>query len=360
MTAIITPNDDLLISAYLDDELDAHTREKLETRLEHDAALRERLEIMALQADELEAGPSDEVVPAQLQNRINAILDAGFGVNSTSDAGPNDAFITGEKFVFPKSTPTDGEKSYQQRHELALRNYLNNREQAQKAAADTTNNDMMADNAAENTASVSASTASGPSSSRALVRQGETGLSPINDITGDDDGKQAISTVKGSNDGAGHYRNPPPVLARWWAGAGVAAALALAFCAGGWYEHNNLQIEPVIAANGTDTKVDNAGLDMLINETLETTQSGQIKHAALATNSEKIGKTSIEPLRTFQLQGRFCREYRADIDLGQEKPITFFGRACRDPKEGWQTVYRLFPGSAIDLGPEPLAAHQNL
>ena len=80
MTAIITPNDDLLISAYLDDELDALAREKLEHRLAHDAALRERLEIMAFQADQLADGSCGEEVPPVLQNRIDAILDAGFGL----------------------------------------------------------------------------------------------------------------------------------------------------------------------------------------------------------------------------------------------------------------------------------------
>lgn len=325
MTTTLTPNDDLLISAWLDDELDPPARLELEQRLDTDKALRERLEIMALQADILE-NPADDTVPLQLQNRINTILDTAFGMQASS------ADISAR----PGSNVTP------EKHDTDLRDItmLSAPEMQNDETDDVNNNDA---------------------TPQSLVRRENGQLARF--IAHPQSGQshkvgRQIATRPNVN--YGKTRNTGAKTPRWWAGAGVAAAIAVAFVAGGWYGRTTSPIDPVIAANNSDTKVDNAGLDMLINETLETTQSGQIKYAALATNSEKIGKTTIEPLRTFQLQGRFCREYRADIDLGQDKPITFFGRACRDPKEGWQTVYRLFPGSSVDLGPEPLAAHQNL
>ncbi|WP_073956039.1 hypothetical protein [Thalassospira sp. TSL5-1] len=331
MTALITPNDDLLISAYLDDELDAPAREKLELRLEHDAALRERLEIMAFQADQLADGSYGEDVPPVLQNRIDAILDAGFGLHGSDKNQRIHTFLTDEKFLFPATGKNGPDTPNRQNSDdlLTLATY-----QQQNPVPAT----------------------------HALTRQAQNSQSETGDtmtaMYGKYNGYDQDSTVEHRP----QPRSTGKTFARWWAGAGMAAALAIAFFAGSIYQRTTTVTQhPVIATNGKDsTKLDSAGLDMLINETLETTQSGQVKKAALATDSEKIGKTSIEPLRTFQLNGRFCREYRADIDMGQKKPITFFGRACRDPKDGWQTVYRLFPGAAADLGSEPLAAHQNL
>ncbi|WP_085580865.1 hypothetical protein [Thalassospira mesophila] len=305
MTTTLTPNDDLLISAWLDDELDPPARLALEQRLDTDEALRARLEIMALQADILE-NPADDTVPDPLQNRIDAILDTAFGADASS-SGARDITVHTALEMQARVMEEDGAASQS----------LVRRENPQVAH-----------------------------------------FTPRNQSHTSHPSHQQVATRP--NAGSAHTSLHGAKTTRWWAGAGIAAAVAVAFVTGGWYGRTTLPMAPVIAANGSDTKVDNAGLDMLINETLETTQSGQIKYAALATNSEKIGKTTIEPLRTFQLEGRFCREYRANIDLGQEKPITFFGRACRDPKEGWQTVYRLFPGPAVDLGTEALAAHQNL
>jgi anti-sigma factor RsiW len=324
MTATLTPNDDLLISAWLDDELDPAPRQELEHRLDTDAALRARLEIMALQADILE-NPGDDHVPAQLQNRIDAILDEGFEIKATQDdtmTGMNDGAAD-----FAPSQPA---------HDNDHEDNLNGRAPRHRNVTLHKGN--------QTAAFVAGS----------LARRDNPQIAHFN--------RNRIADTPMTTS---QPRETAPMQGRaktthWWASAGIAAALAVAFVAGGWYGRTTSPMAPLVAANGSDTKVDNAGLDMLINETLETTQSGQVKRAALATNSEKIGQTTIEPLRTFQLQGRFCREYRANIDLGQEKPITFFGRACRDPKEGWQTVYRLFPGSGVDLGPEPLATHQNL
>ncbi len=343
MTALISPNDDFLISAYLDDELDAPTRDKLEHRLEHSAALRERLEIMAFQADQLEDESSDDIedVPAALQNRIDAILDAGFGQNNPDQSQRSDAFFTDEKFLFPASDKNGANTGNAHNHD--------DRDDVARFANQPHSH--------------------APSDGQALVRLAQNSLTPNmshthqNSQTETGDTLTAIYGGNRNDNSAGHAPQHRTGMAfgRWWAGAGMAAALAIAFFAGSFYQRTTDPQPPIVAANGsTSTKLDNAGLDMLINETLETTQSGQVKKAALATDSEKIGKTSIKPLRTFQLNGRFCREYRADIDVGQDKPITFFGRACRDPKDGWQTVYRLFPGSAADLGSEPLAAHQNL
>jgi hypothetical protein len=134
---------------------------------------------------------------------------------------------------------------------------------------------------------------------------------------------------------------------RVWTGIAVAATIMIAFVGGGFLGHSL----PVPGHNTQLAAFDlnSSRLDMLINETLETTQSGKIRKASLSSDGDE-GSTVIEPLRTFQQAGKFCREYRAEIHQPTGQSTTFFGRACRDPNKGWETVYRLFPGKAADIG----------
>lgn len=138
-------------------------------------------------------------------------------------------------------------------------------------------------------------------------------------------------------------------------GMAVAASVVLAFI-GGWAGGKQ---GPALMSGGkqdaglaqTVSLADRSvQLDSLIDQTLDTTDSGKVREASLNLID---GKTTarIEPLSSFKQAGLVCRDYRAQLPGKSQTPTIFFGRACRDPQKGWQNVYRLFPGKGakVDL-----------
>ena len=134
-------------------------------------------------------------------------------------------------------------------------------------------------------------------------------------------------------------------------GIGAAAAVLLAFVGGSWFSQN---IAPNGVMSGTNAQlaeyspVNNPALDAQISETLENTLSGTIRKVSLHKTDIGKSETLIEPLRTFQQNGLYCREYQVTFPSAATEANAFFGRACRTGSGVWETVYRLIPG-AMDM-----------
>lgn len=67
---------------------------------------------------------------------------------------------------------------------------------------------------------------------------------------------------------------------------------------------------------------------------LETAPSGK---AVAWTNPDSGHSGAITPVRTYESNGRYCREYQQTVTIGG-RPENSFGTACRQPDGSWQIV----------------------
>ena len=67
-------------------------------------------------------------------------------------------------------------------------------------------------------------------------------------------------------------------------------------------------------------------------QTFENTQTGQ---ASAWQNPDSGNFGSITPTRTYETDGRYCREYQQEITVGGELEKSY-GTACRQPDGTWK------------------------
>ena len=67
---------------------------------------------------------------------------------------------------------------------------------------------------------------------------------------------------------------------------------------------------------------------------LETAPSGK---AVAWTNPDSGHSGTVTPVRTFESNGAFCREYQQTVTIGG-RPEESFGTACRQPDGSWRIV----------------------
>jgi len=67
---------------------------------------------------------------------------------------------------------------------------------------------------------------------------------------------------------------------------------------------------------------------------LETAPSGR---AVAWTNPDSGHSGTITPVRTYESNGRFCREFQQTVTIGG-RPENSFGTACRQPDGSWRIV----------------------
>lgn len=150
-------------------------------------------------------------------------------------------------------------------------------------------------------------------------------------------------------------------------GIGAAATVLLAFVGGNWFSQNFAPNFVNGAMSGTNAQlaqyspVNNPVLDAQISETLESTLSGTVRKVSLYKSDISKSETLIQPLRTFQQNGMYCREYQVTFPSASAaaEVNAFFGRACRTGPGVWETVYRLIPGT-VDMENRSEAPKQKL
>ena len=69
-------------------------------------------------------------------------------------------------------------------------------------------------------------------------------------------------------------------------------------------------------------------------QAFETAPSGK---AVAWTNPDSGHSGTITPVRTYQSNGRYCREFQQTVTIGG-RPENSFGTACRMPDGAWQIV----------------------
>ena len=70
------------------------------------------------------------------------------------------------------------------------------------------------------------------------------------------------------------------------------------------------------------------------HQALESTPSGK----AVAWNNPDSGHSgTVTPVRTYQSNGVYCREYQQTVTIGGQ-PERSYGTACRQPDGSWKTV----------------------
>jgi surface antigen len=70
------------------------------------------------------------------------------------------------------------------------------------------------------------------------------------------------------------------------------------------------------------------------SQALEYNQNG---HISRWVNPDSGNSGSVQPIRTFQRDGLYCREYRQTIAVGDKKEDGY-GTACRQPDGTWKIV----------------------
>jgi len=104
-------------------------------------------------------------------------------------------------------------------------------------------------------------------------------------------------------------------------GAGIAAGVIGGALLGG------------LAGNLLDDR-DKRMANAAAQRALETAPSGK----AVAWNNPDSGHSgTITPVRTYESNGRYCREFQQTVTIGG-KPENSFGTACRQPDGSWQIV----------------------
>ncbi|KZB72247.1 MULTISPECIES: zf-HC2 domain-containing protein [Thalassospira] len=154
-----------------------------------------------------------------------------------------------------------------------------------------------------------------------------------------------------------------------WTGIGAAAAVLLAFVGGNWFNAEMLDADVETASTGTNvalaasySPLNNPLLDEEISLTLERTLSGDIRQVSLGVEDTTSETISIEPLRTFRQDERFCREYQVTFPSSATttNADNFYGRACRTGEGKWETIYRLIPGAKLSDAESELKTKQKL
>lgn len=137
-------------------------------------------------------------------------------------------------------------------------------------------------------------------------------------VTGCENPKQAIGTVGGGALGAWAASNIGKGKGNVVATAvgGVLGALA-----GGYI-------------GGQLDKADREHAELTAQRALESSKTGQV---AQWTNPDSGHSGTIVPTRTFQSEGRHCREYTQTIRIGG-KVQEAYGKACRTPDGTWQII----------------------
>jgi len=74
--------------------------------------------------------------------------------------------------------------------------------------------------------------------------------------------------------------------------------------------------------------------DEAAQRAFETAPSGK---AVAWTNPDSGHSGTITPVRTYQSNGRYCREFQQTVTIGG-RPENSFGTACRMPDGAWQIV----------------------
>jgi len=75
-------------------------------------------------------------------------------------------------------------------------------------------------------------------------------------------------------------------------------------------------------------------MEKTANNSLENTPSGQ---TSTWKNPDSGHSGSFTPIRTYQQQGQYCREFTNEINVGNKKQQGY-GTACRQPDGSWKIV----------------------
>ena len=142
----------------------------------------------------------------------------------------------------------------------------------------------------------------------------------------------ACSTMQSAK---GKAENNPKAVLGAVVGAGAGALIAGALGGRGW---------TVVAAalaggllgGAIGHRLDDKDKRMAAEAAHRAFESNASGQAAVWNNPDSGNHGSITPTKTEQLaNGQYCREYRQDVWVGQEKHQTY-GTACRQPDGTWQ------------------------
>jgi surface antigen len=137
--------------------------------------------------------------------------------------------------------------------------------------------------------------------------------------TGCENPKQAIGTVGGGALGA-------------WAGStigkgrGNVVATAVGAVAG------------ALAGGYIGGQLDQADRERSLRTCQTALESAPVGRPAQWRNPDTGNYGSVTPTRTFQENGRYCREFTQSISIAGKPPQTAVGTACRQPDGTWQIV----------------------
>jgi surface antigen len=128
--------------------------------------------------------------------------------------------------------------------------------------------------------------------------------------------------------------NPKAVLGSVVGAAAGGGIAAVAGASSGWIVASALAggLLGGVIGNRLDAR-DKQMAAMAAQEALEGNRTGQ---AETWRNPDSGNSGSVTPTRTYQSsEGRYCREYRQDVRIGEEKHQAY-GTACRQPDGTWK------------------------
>lgn len=98
-----------------------------------------------------------------------------------------------------------------------------------------------------------------------------------------------------------------------------------------------LAVLGLVLGSEAGRSLDRADAVYVQNTTQRALESNPVGQPMVWQNQERQVYTQVVPTRTYQTNGRYCREYQQDITIGG-KTERSYGRACRQPDGTWQIV----------------------